>query len=259
MRQFPAQSIKAARDGHRSSTQRSKLMATLTSSPVSEKSYFDTPENQSERALIAKEVERSGKWTKMSVAENRRGNTVYTFEFSKKLVHRTFKGVPDCWRSSAWRYFLDKISAGRPFIRRGPSDTELLEHYARFSNCESVHDSQIDLDVPRTISGHVLFRTRHSGGQRLLFRVLHAISLMFPEVGYVQGMASIASTLLCYYAEEDTFILMCRLWQERGMAKLFEQDFSSLMSAFKELEVRLKETKVGRHLVLSLSFRFVSI
>ena len=51
-----------------------------------------------------------------------------------------------------------------------------------------------------------MFRRRYRGGQRLLFRVLHAISIQFPETGYVQGMASLAATLFCYYDEERAFI-----------------------------------------------------
>ena len=70
----------------------------------------------------------------------------------------------------------------------------------------------------------------------MLFRVLHAISLYFPETGYVQGMASLAATLLCYFDEERAFIMMVRLWQLRGLEELFKSGFGGLMDALNEFE-----------------------
>ena len=74
--------------------------------------------------------------------------------------------------------------------------------------------------------------------QRLLFRVLHAISLHFPDVGYVQGMASLAATLLCYYDEDTAFIMLVRLFELRGLARLYTAGFGGLMDALNELEQR---------------------
>ncbi|KAI7152936.1 RabGAP/TBC [Hortaea werneckii] len=83
---------------------------------------------------------------------------------------------------------------------------------------------------------HIMFRRRYRGGQRLLFRVLHAISVYCPEPGYVQGMASLAATLLCYYEEERAFVMMVRLWQLRGLEQLFKMEFEGLMAALSEFE-----------------------
>ena len=69
--------------------------------------------------------------------------------------------------------------------------------------------------------------TYHS--QRLLFRVLHAMSLYLPETGYVQGMAPLAATLLCYYEEDRAFVMLVRLWMLRGLERLYESGFSGLM------------------------------
>lgn len=114
----------------------------------------------------------------------------------------------------------------------------------------SADDVQIDLDVPRTISDHIMFRRRYEGGQRLLFRVLHCLGLYFPEVGYVQGMASLAATLLCYYDEETTFIMLVRLWELRGLEKLFRNGFGGLMAALEEFENGwLKGTSMSKKLV----------
>jgi len=95
-----------------------------------------------------------------------------------------------------------------------------------------------------------MFRRRYRGGQRLLFRTLHALSLYFPEVGYVQGMASLAATLLCYYDEETTFIMLVRMFELRGLEKLYQAGFGGLMQALDEFEGGwMKGGQVSRRLV----------
>ena len=75
-----------------------------------------------------------------------------------------------------------------------------------------------------------------SNSQRLLFRVLHAMSLYLPETGYVQGMAPLAATLLCYYEEDRAFVMLVRLWMLRGLERLYESGFSGLMDALDDFE-----------------------
>lgn len=95
-----------------------------------------------------------------------------------------------------------------------------------------------------------MFRQRYRGGQRLLFRVLHSLALYFPDTGYVQGMASLAATLLCYYDEETAFIMLVRLWQLRGLEKLYESGFGGLMTALEEFETKwMKNTVIQKKLV----------
>lgn len=72
--------------------------------------------------------------------------------------------------------------------------------------------------------------------QRLLFRVLHAMSLYLPDTGYVQGMAALAATLLCYYEEDKAFVMLVRLWQYRGLERLYESGFTGLMDALEDFE-----------------------
>ena len=95
-----------------------------------------------------------------------------------------------------------------------------------------------------------MFRRRYRGGQRLLFRVLHSLALYFPDTGYVQGMASIAATLLCYYDEETAFVMMVRLWELRGLEKLYQHGFDGLMSALGEFETSwMKGNQISKKLV----------
>ncbi|KAL2257426.1 hypothetical protein VTK26DRAFT_186 [Humicola hyalothermophila] len=197
----------------------------------------------------------------------------YSFDTtSPKLIDRVWKGIPDCWRSAAWYAFLAESARRHSAKARAkakdktnssPSSSSgedgaatadaanqeddddddddaprLIAAFHRLQSLPSPDDVQIDLDVPRTVSGHVMFRRRYRGGQRLLFRVLHAVSLYFPGVGYVQGMASLAATLLCYFDEERCFVMMVRLWRYRGMERLYGRGFDGLMGALREFEGR---------------------
>ncbi|KAF2763938.1 hypothetical protein EJ03DRAFT_332297 [Teratosphaeria nubilosa] len=184
-----------------------------------------------------REWTREQKWQKMarsSRAPNNEWGKGMVFEFdvnNPTLVSRTWKGIPDSWRSTAWHSFLTTSAK-----RRGKyiPDDELRQKYAELQRENCADDLQIDVDVPRTINMHVMFNKRYRGGQRLLFRVLHAICLYCPQTGYVQGMASLAATLLCYYDEENAFVMMVRLWQLRGLEQMFVDGFAGLLKALEE-------------------------
>ena len=76
-----------------------------------------------------------------------------------KLQERTFKGIPDCWRSAAWEVLMNR------FTRTGKKELQkLAEDYHTALDLPSTYDVQIDLDVPRTISGHIMFKTRYGQG-----------------------------------------------------------------------------------------------
>lgn len=187
----------------------------------------------------ARERERDEKWRKMAKCVQKEGGhgggMVFEFDTrSPKLIERTWKGIPDKWRATAWHAFLN-ASAKK---RRGgyPSDEELRTVFQQLVQRASPDDYQIDIDVPRTINSHIMFRRRYRGGQRLLFRVLHCMSIYFPETGYAQGMAALAATLLCYFDEEGAFVMMVRLWQDRGLEALYRHGFGGLMAALEEFE-----------------------
>ncbi|KKY38076.1 putative tbc domain-containing protein [Diaporthe ampelina] len=222
-------------------------------------------EQKSEQAMKdahEREVKRTEKWRKMAktVTKGRDGKgvmfavediakvkrskdseqhfeiqgTVIEFDVkSPKLIERTWKGIPDCWRGAAWYSFL---SASAQNAKSDSTEEQLFTEFRRLQDMGSPDDTQIDLDVPRTINKHIMFRKRYRGGQRLLFRVLHAMSLYFPDTGYVQGMAGLAATMLCYYDEERCFVMLVRLWQFRGLERLYQPGFAGLMLALKDLE-----------------------
>lgn len=208
-----------------------------------------------------KELEREEKWRRMArerppPTDPKTGlpivgggsATGYTFDTSSsKLIERTWKGIPDKWRATAWHSFLSTSASLR---RECLTDDELITLFHHYQTQSSPDDVQIDIDVPRTISAHIMFRRRYRGGQRLLFRVLHAMSLHCPETGYVQGMAALAVTLLAYYDEEKAFVMIVRMWELRGLGELYKSGFGGLMTALNDFEQGwLGQGEVARKLV----------
>lgn len=201
-------------------------------------------------ALKRKEWERSEKWRKMAkvVKKDTQGQGM-DFEFdtkNPKLIERTWKGIPDRWRAAAWWSFLATSAKNH---KGSPTEEEIVADFHKLQRRGSPDDVQIDLDVPRTIGRHIMFRRRYRGGQRLLFRVLHAISIYYPVTGYVQGMASLAATLLCYFDEEKCFVMLVRMWQLRGSDRLYRPGFENLMSTLREFETSWLNKDVANKLV----------
>lgn len=203
------------------------------------------------QAMKAKEIEREDKWRKMAkVVQSGADKGGMLFEFDTrdpKLIARTWKGIPDRWRATAWYSFL---SASAKADKDSPTDEELIESFYALQTESSAEDMQIDVDVPRTINRHIMFRRRYRGGQRLLFRVLHAMSLYLPDTGYVQGMAALTATLLCYYEEDRAFVMLVRLWMLRGLERLYEAGFAGLLDALHDFEENwLRDGDVAKKLV----------
>ncbi|KAM0426976.1 hypothetical protein ACHAPT_007874 [Fusarium lateritium] len=197
-----------------------------------------------------KEWERSEKWRRMAKVV-RKGSEGQGMEFefdakNPKLIERTWKGIPDRWRGAAWWSFM--ATSAREH-KDSTAEDRIVAEFHRLQLRSSPDDVQIDLDVPRTISRHIMFRRRYRGGQRLLFRVLHAISIYFPETGYVQGMASLAATLLCYFDEEKCFVMLVRMWRLRGLARLYRPGFEELMAAMNDFSANWLNKEVASKLV----------
>ncbi|KJZ80285.1 hypothetical protein HIM_00135 [Hirsutella minnesotensis 3608] len=200
-------------------------------------------------ALKRKEWERSEKWRRMAkILRGLDQGQGMEFEFdmhNPKLIERTWKGIPDRWRAAAWWSFLASSAKEQGSL---PAADDLIVAFHALQEKSSPDDVQIDLDVPRTISRHIMFRRRYRGGQRLLFRVLHALSIYCPETGYVQGMASLAATLLCYFDEEKCFVMLVRMWQLRGLSRLYLPGFEGLMTALREFETTWLNKEVAKKL-----------
>ena len=93
----------------------------------------------------------------------------------RKFRKRVYKGIPDCWRSAAWELMINEMSgAGQAELERLSKDYE--DHLWQ----PSTYDIQIDLDVPRTISGHVMFRTRYGKGYATIYLPIRPLPNLTP-------------------------------------------------------------------------------
>ncbi|KAI0067995.1 RabGAP/TBC [Artomyces pyxidatus] len=177
------------------------------------------------------ETERMEKWGRMLEPRSRdQGGNIQTWGFNAskepKLRRRVYKGIPDRWRSAAWQALLGKYShSGKREL------LALADEYRAALERPSQYDIQIDLDVPRTISGHILFRTRYGLGQRSLFHVLHSFSLRCDRCGYCQGMGPIAAMLLCYVAPEHAYASLVHLHDAYQMHDIFSPGFPGLLES----------------------------
>lgn len=234
----------------------------LTLPPGASDLAEQTDSTKNPDATRRKEWEREEKWRKMAKATKPNGlggNTLYEFDpKDPKLVSRTWKGIPDRWRATAWHSFLTGSAKRRSnFV----ADEELIACFNELVDQSSPDDVQIDIDVPRTINSHIMFRRRYRGGQRLLFRVLHSLSLYFPDTGYVQGMAALAATFLCYFDEQMAFVMLVRLWQVRGLDRMYKSGFLGLMQALEEFEKKwlaggvISAKLVSQNSIASLPFQ----
>ncbi|CAL1694600.1 unnamed protein product [Somion occarium] len=180
---------------------------------------------------LVKETARIAKWNWMlQVSSRDEGGNIDEWGIKpsklRKLRARTFKGIPDCWRSAAWEVLMNRYSrAGKQQLM------QLASRYRASLDQPSTYDVQIDLDVPRTITGHIMFRTRYGQGQRSLFHVLHSLSLHCEECGYCQGMGPIAATLLCYFSPEKAYASLVRLHDSYAMHSIFSPGFPGLLEA----------------------------
>lgn len=70
-----------------------------------------------------KEVERAGKWARMSESVIIQDEQTHSFIYSPKFKKRVYKGIPDCWRGEAWYYLVTDR------LRNTSSDCELRSTY----------------------------------------------------------------------------------------------------------------------------------
>lgn len=128
-----------------------------------------SPNAQSVNSLPAvymnpKEASRISKWNRMLIPQKRQvgGNSeVWWIRPSKgrKFRERVYKGIPDRWRRAAWDFLMSRTAGVTPSRYES-----LARVYHEALDKPSTYDVQIDLDVPRTINGHIMFRTRYGAG-----------------------------------------------------------------------------------------------
>ncbi|KYR02747.1 hypothetical protein DLAC_00210 [Tieghemostelium lacteum] len=200
-----SKSIKSVRDNSRSGTlsgQHNSAMLTPEESKLRKKE-------------IEKELSRALKWISMMKKWKPESN-----KFPSKVKSRSIKGIPDRVRGQAWSLMAQ-------------TSIQLKNNPTKFDELlliKSKSELEIDLDVNRAFRNNIQFRERYGTGQITLFNVLKVFSNYDKEIGYTQGMSSIASLLVMYLPEREAFWTFERLMYkpEYAMSTLFENGLGGL-------------------------------
>jgi len=177
-----------------------------------------------------KEARRSLKWVSM-LARLEGAHISKWHQEHRKFGSRLIKGVPESLRTKVWSSFL-QLSVPEPTF-----ESRFRQLYLRCSGFER----QIDLDIERTLRDHVQFRARFSLAQVSLFKVLVAYSNHDPDVGYCQGMSTIAAFLLLYFEEATAFQALVALFERDQTRRLFLAGFPLLFETFHVQEALLRK------------------
>lgn len=195
-----------------------------------------------------KEASRALKWISMLKHLEPEANVNSWPQKHRKFVPRLIKGIPDCLRMRVWAQLLNV----KGIYREGQGQLKLDESkpfpslYLKVSGFER----QIDLDIERTLRDHVLFKIRYSQAQISLFKILVAYSNLDPEVGYCQGMSTIAAFLLLYFDETAAFEAFVKLMSRDDLRLMYCTGFPLLFEYFWIQERLMKKflPKLWRHL-----------
>jgi hypothetical protein len=125
----------------------------------------------SNHELLTKETNRIEKWSNMLTPSSRDPSSSRSAfqlrpEWNQqrpRFEKRCFKGIPDRWRRAAWEMLLAESDHPRQSSTR-PTTQRLHQQFQALLTTPSEQDVQIDLDVPRTINGHIFFHTRYGKG-----------------------------------------------------------------------------------------------
>lgn len=200
---------------------------------------------QADEKSKEKEVERAEKWAKMSNSIVIQEEHIHNFMYTAKFKKRVFKGIPDCWRRDAWYFMITDC------LTTAMKDNTIRQTYEDLLKKDSIHERQIDLDIPRTLGDHIMFKQRYGSGQRALFNVLRAFANYDEEVGYCQGMTNIVATILMYCEEERAFIVLIHMFMRDHLHNLYVPGFPTLMESFYIQEALLQRymPKLYHHLI----------
>ncbi|XP_065582855.1 small G protein signaling modulator 3-like isoform X1 [Artemia franciscana] len=127
---------------------------------------------------------------------------------SEKLEAMLEAGLPHILRSHVWM----RLSGASE--RKADSEISYKEIVKLSNNDSTMASRQIEKDLLRTLPTNFCFGSDNSPGAQRLRRVLRSIAYMFPDIGYCQGMGTVASCLLLVLEEEDAFWIMCSILEE---------------------------------------------
>lgn len=160
----------------------------------------------------------------------------------KKIRERCRKGIPSAVRAKAWFY----LSGGRSLQEAHPNlYHELLE---REGDPQII--DEIKRDQHRQFPMHEMFLDEERPGQKELFNLLKAYSILNPETGYCQAQAPIAAFLLMHLPAEQAFWSFVSI-SDKYLKDYFTPGMHMLQRDAKLFMALLKKTSpaVHRHLI----------
>lgn len=161
------------------------------------------PTSTPDPRLLQRNAEREHKWIVMTKDWHNVKPAI--------LKRRIRKGIPSSMRRVVWPLIMNLEEAQKEYPHR--------YYYSLLGQPVSEQcEVQIRKDLPRLMQDNVLFRSPEAGsrtvmctGQAMLYNILKACSIHDPEVGYVQGMDSVAAPALLYFPEETAFWFLHQL------------------------------------------------
>lgn len=160
----------------------------------------------------------------------------------KKIRDRCRKGIPSAIRPKAW-FFL---SGGHSLLEAHPN--LYLELLQREGDPQII--DEIRRDQHRQFPMHEMFLDEDRPGQKELFNLLKAYSILNPATGYCQAQAPIAAFLLMHLPAEQafwSFVSIC----DKYLKDYFTPGMEMLQRDAKLFMALLKKTspQVHRHLL----------
>nr|CAD7461331.1 unnamed protein product [Timema tahoe] len=152
--------------------------------------YSTDPKQQTVPAIVV--LRREQKWLRMLAHWDRVMNANY-----KKVRERCRKGIPPSVRPRAWLF----LCGGKLLLEQ--SKTLYKELILQEGDARWVDD--IRKDLHRQFPFHEMFVDQAGHGQRDLFQVLKAYSILNESVGYCQAQAPVAAFLLMHMPAEEAF------------------------------------------------------
>jgi hypothetical protein len=133
----------------------------------------------------------------------------------------TNAGIPHSLRPQLW------CRLGGAFLKKSnPSSLPYYKVVRESTRNEYFsYAKHIEKDLLRILPGNGCFSKSDSPGIPRLRRVLRAIAWLYPDVGYCQGLGTVAAHLLLFLEEEDCFWLMSTVIEDILPASYFTSDF----------------------------------
>ena len=192
--------------------------------------------------------------------------------FCAQVGSTVYEDVPPEMRERLWRSLLDQAEASaRSSARAGPThetldDMEVLicggDYYSSLtaglaaSNVGSAAPDEFIEDIGAVIARDIsrtfpkLPQFKAAEGRAQLQRVLHAYAIHDPAVGYCQGMAFVAGSLLMRLDESHAFAALVALMHGAGMRTLYLPGMAGLQLRLRQLEelLRRRAPRLAAHL-----------